>query len=146
MTTSIKKMLMLYTVMSVTGFVAIASESKVIRGVVTDESGAAIPGTTIAISCSKEGLFTEIARTYSGVDGNFQLQATLIDSCKINFSATGFQLFERAVRDSNIGSLLDVGIVRLKVGGCGDPRIICDPVIATKKRALKCLYLWRCGY
>jgi Carboxypeptidase regulatory-like domain len=141
-----KKMLLPCAVILLSGLVAIASESKVIRGAVTDEAGAAIPVTTIEISCSDNGLFTKTARTHSGEDGNFQLEATLGGLCKISFSATGFQPLEMAVRDSDIRSLLDVGFIRLKVGGCWNPGAICDSVIASKRRAWKCLYLWRCGY
>jgi hypothetical protein len=104
------------------------AQSRMIRGVLTDEAGAAIPKTSIEISCTKKGHVTKVESTLSGTDGGFQLEATLFGACKISFSAAGFKLLHRSIRGSGNRSMLDLGTIRLRVSGCSDPGIICDEV------------------
>lgn len=116
---------------------ASAAQVNVVRGVVTDEFGAAIAGTLVEIRCDREGVVSKTGRVHSGTDGSFQLEATLTGPCKIYFSAIGFKPLETSIRDSENRSLLDIGSIRLKVEGCSDPGVICDYFPATKRRRAK---------
>lgn len=97
MTSNLKKAIQLCTIYCLVGMVMIprAAQARAVRGTITDESGGVIAGTVIEISCSKDGLFAKVARTLSESDGRFQVEATLSESCKISFSATGFQVVSR---------------------------------------------------
>ena len=111
-----------------------AAQSRVIRGIVTDESGAAIPKTAIEISCSQKGHVAKVAGVQSTTDGSFQLEANLIGTCKVSFSAIGFKPLQRPLRGSASYSDLDLGTIRLRIKGCSDPGIICDEVTPAKPK------------
>jgi hypothetical protein len=108
------------------------AQSRIIRGIVTDESGAAIPKTSIEISCSQKGHVVKVADVQSTTDGSFQLEAKLIGACKVSFSAIGFKPVQRPLHGAASYSGLDLGTIRLQMKGCSDHGIICDEFTPVK--------------
>jgi carboxypeptidase family protein len=112
-----------------------AAQSRVVRGVVTDEAGAAISKTSVEITCRQKGHVTKVGSTQSGTTGDFQLEAILHGACKINFSSVGFKRLQIPIRASDNRPVLELGAIRLRVAGCSDPGVICDGLGSVKPEA-----------
>ena len=98
--------------------------SKMIRGIVTDESATPIPNAFIELSCPQKG---KGVSTKSGIDGHFQFEAILYGACKTKIAAPGFSIRVIPISSSDKRAVMDLGKIQLRVS-CSGPDVICDEV------------------
>ena len=111
----------------------LAAQSRVVRGVVTDEANLPVPNTHVELSCARTGHATKIVSTSSRADGGFQLQAMLLGECKASIAAAGFAPVIIPIRGSNKHTPVDLGTIRLRIS-CTGLGVVCDEVTPAKAK------------
>lgn len=108
------------------------AKTKIVRGLVTDETDVPIPSALIEVDCSRKEREVTAASGKSGVDGHFQFKATLGGMCKIKISAPGFSDLLVSIADSDGRAVINLGKMHLRVK-CSGPGVTCDEVTPARK-------------
>src|SRR6185312_15372354 len=87
-----KRILVLFTVLMLTGFWALA-QSKTVTGIVKDESGAPVPFATVTESGTRNA-------TTADANGNFEIK--MKENGSLTFSATGYNSAKTTPEGKNV--------------------------------------------
>jgi hypothetical protein len=110
-----------------------AAQSRVVRGVVTDEANAPVPSAAVKLSCARTGRAPRVLSTTSKADGGFQFQTRLIGACKVSIAAPGFVPILISISSSDKSEPVDLGTLRLRIS-CEGPGVTCDQVTPAKTK------------
>jgi hypothetical protein len=99
----------------------------IVRGVVTDEAGAVIPGSVVRLL--REGQTATQYRSQTNQLGEFKITGVTPGKYTVRAYQVGFVELAKIVSVSD-GTIADAGNMAFKLAGCDAPHVICDAVYA----------------